>query len=311
MTDVFKQLGKLKVDGLLLPISNRRAGFASDQARHKVQFRNGEIVEPLGSRNWTLEYTIPFRSDIVRGPYRDLFSRGLPRFLRSCTESALNPIDLYDPILGYFRVTCISLQEQSVSQKRDGTDVTAQFLWVPLPTRTSSSILNSTRLGDVVSSSNEAGILDREIGNTYRSKQKAPPPALVNPLAAISGLLKQIETRGNQIQAKIADFSSQVQEIEDGIQAFEEPDLSPTIRSLRNLRDNAESMKNRVTSPARIRMYSLTADMTIGELASHLGVEVSGIVKLNPQLALNLPLIRKGTLVRFLTDEGDILGSGT
>lgn len=299
MTDILAKLKRLEIDGIVLPVLRRRTGFATEQARHKLQFRNNEVVEPLGSRNWTFEYTIPFRQDIAKGPYQDLFTNTLPLFLDMCERAALETVTLHDPVLGFYQVTCTSVQEETDNNKRDGTDVTAQFIWAPDP---GTIVFPGDGLGALGTALSDAGVLDKELEVTFRSRQLPPPPSLTNPLEAISGLIKQVETRGNQIQARIIDFNDRVLAIEESVRDLREPKLAPTIRSLRNLRDATERVRNDITAPARIRTYETTSQSTIAELASRLSTPVQDLTILNPHIAVFLPDVPKGVPIRYIPD---------
>lgn len=294
--DALSKLSRLTIDGLMLPTLRRRAGLAGEQARHKFQFRSGELVEPLGSRNILFEYTIPFRQNIAKGPYRDLFVKGLPRFVAIVRKAMSQPVSLFDPVQGYFEVTCVSFSEATDNNKRDGTDVEVQFLHSP----NGFDDDPGNPLASLDAASAEAGALDRETGVILRSRQVAPGEPLIDPLSALSGLLSQLETRANQAQAAVADFASRINEVEDSIAALEDPGLQPTVRSLRNLRAGAEVMKDRITNPVGIaRRYTTAAAMTVGELASFLGVDPNVLMSSNPALAESAPMVSVGTSVSY------------
>lgn len=129
MTDVYKQLPRLSWRGIVVPVASRSATFSHDNVSHKFVYRDNELVEALGARNWTFSYTIPMREDIVRGPYLNLFTRTMPEFILACRDRT--PGDLEDPVLGVFRARCTSLAGTSDVTRRDGDDLQVEFIHAP------------------------------------------------------------------------------------------------------------------------------------------------------------------------------------
>ena len=297
MTDVLAGLQKLRVDGIILPILSRRVMFQTEQARHKLQFRNDEIVEPLGSRNWMFEYTIPFREDIAKGGYKNLFTQVLPTFLATCRRAALETIDIIDPVLGRYPVTCVSAEERTDNNRRDGTDVTVQYVWVPDPKAQVPRADFSTIISDTYAFEKQNDFVIRDVRQGARE-------ALSNPLNAIKGLIRQAGTRAAQVDAAVSNVITQVVEIEEALDDAADVRLEATRRAARNLRDKAEKYRSEIVNGPAVAIFVTDAATSIGSLAFKLGNSPSRLMELNPRFAILAPLIPKNTVVRYDVDEG-------
>lgn len=297
--DVLSRLPIASWRGIEVPLLSQQARFDQDQARHVYQFRDNAVIEALGSRNWDIQWVIPFRQGIAIEPFSELFFDVLPLFLGAVRDRS--PGDLYDPILGYYRCRVTSVDEQAVPGTRDGVDVTVGFIHDPEPGELD---LPGADLYNIPSLQQGAGALDAEVGELFESDDRPPPEPTVDPLRAIAGAGQQITQNINRAQANVANFQNRVQTVQETIEDLERPDLAPLVRSARRLRANAEFAKDRVTNPLGIiRRVTTTVAKSVAAVAAELAVTPGDLLKLNPSLATS-PLVPAGTVVTYEDTSG-------
>ena len=99
MTDILKSLQRASWREIEFPVMQvRDFGFQHDQAQHRYLFLDAQLIESLGRKNPTYKYIIPFREDIAKGPWANLFTQVYPDFLDACQDSSRGV--LVDPAHG-------------------------------------------------------------------------------------------------------------------------------------------------------------------------------------------------------------------
>jgi len=312
MTDVLRTLPPLEWRGIQVPITSRTMGFTHDDVQHKFLYRDNMLIESTGKRNLTFHYTIPMRQDIAKGPYENLFTDVLPRFLIACSDRT--PAELNDPVFGIFRAKPTSFEDATDVNKRDGDDITVEFIHAPDPAEDD---LLPTEVTAPSSLSSDGGALDAALLVTAsdfqpapapgeavaigRALQQPPPEPIGNLFESIAGFGRQLERFGNRISAQIDRASFQLEGIEEAYTALEKPQDWPIIRSTRRLRGNLATVKDRLANPARtVARFTTNGAIGIGALSANLGIPIGDLLRLNPKLA-KTPLVPAGTVILFTT----------
>lgn len=303
MTDILKQLARMSWRGIEVPVTSRGMRFSQQLAQHKFSFRDGEIVEPLGAENLVFDYSIPFREDIAKGPYQNLFTVQLVRFLDACRNRQPGP--LVDPVLGEFRATCLNVEDTTDVNRRDGTDVRVQFIHAPeLDVR--DELLADT--AGLPSAAAQAKALDAEIAKIPLADLLAlglldTPDSGVDLLSAIDGIGRQIESAGNRISAKIDQVAFKLEKIESTVDRLSNPTNWPAKRTARRLRDMVLRLKTKSQNLTKtILKHTLTAPSTLSAVAAFLGISVQVLMATNPGLSATRPL-PAGTVVKYPARE--------
>lgn len=294
MTDALVALPRLSWRGIEVPITgNRTATFAHDDVRHKLSFRDNKIVESLGASNWSFSYTIPMRQDIARGPYRNLYTEVLPRFILACRDRT--PGDLVDPELGLFLCKPTEFTSTLDVTKRDGTDIQVEFVLAPPFEEPDFEILGTLSVDAIAT---QAGLLDGEVA-TVDWEQEEPPEPSLDPLTAIDSVGRQIEFAANRVSNKLDDTAFRLEKLEDTIDRLENPQNWPLRRSSRRLREATIRAKQRGDDPLR-RIITVTQryNATVGAVARDADMTVDELLALNPGLA-GSPLVPQGSQVRL------------
>lgn len=299
MTDVLKDLLRVSWRGIEFPITARQFGFQHEQARHRYIFRDEKLVEALGRDNPSYRYTIPFREDIAKGPYANLFVSVYPEFLGACVDRSRGVLE--DCVHGSRQVQCVSLAENLDVNRRDGIDVDVEFIVSPDEADLGQSFAD--QLATVDGAKGVAGAFDRQ-AEIVDWQQEESPQSLVNPLDALSGIADQLNVASNKVTNAVADLNFRAQKAIDSIDRLKQPKLAPLRTQARRSQAIAnklpETLELRGNRP--IRVHVTDRETTVGQLASRLSNTVRQIIELNGRLARS-PLVQQGERVRYLGPE--------
>ena len=309
MTDVFRELPRFSWRGIELPLLDRSAKFSHSKAIHTIE-HSGEIVQVLGTQNMRFTYTIPFRQDINKGPYKNLFTETFPKFFEAMRDD--EPGELMDPVLGPWRCSPDSFEDTSVATQRAGDTVTDSYTHDPDGLELDDLALNvSTIQGSlkqaetidveivrITTEANESELTTAEASLRAEFAQQEPPKSLANPLDVASGLLRQGQRFAEKIDAAIADTVFRAEKLESSVKAVSEPELWSISRRIRTLRRALQRIAYQRSQARPLRVVSLDRDMPIGQVANRFGLTLSELLKLNPALG-SLPVVVAGTIVRF------------
>ncbi len=293
MTDVFRLLEHFSWRGNIYPVTNREVSFTHEGVRHKLQYRDGEVIEQTGAQALTFSYAIPMREDITRGPYSQLFSQGLPVLFADILNRTVDV--LIDPVYGQFNCFPTSYRDNAEANKRDGVDLQVEFVrtltveeldTVPPVTSLSNLGAQATRLDD-----------DLKLATGF--EQFVSEQGQTDFLSAISGAASQISANENKISASLTNASSKLQKLDRALTKLENPDNARIQNSIANLRDSANSLAQHGNNPGqRIKTLTLAYKQTLQAVASQVGMSLVDFVKLNPSLVRN-PLVPKGSKIRI------------
>jgi hypothetical protein len=297
MPDIFPLVPHMSWRGEVYPIAARQVSFRHEQIEHKIQYQSGDIIETTGPHSYLFRYTIPMRQDIAKGPYKDLFNTGLTRLVRACRDRAPGP--LIDPFYGEFRAVCVSFDETVDVNKRDGTDVTIEFLHSPAFDEGEPLLLdNITGIEGLVS---DAGGLEGEL-TAADWNQEPSPEGVTDILSAINGVgqkgLRQVE----RVSAKLDDLAYKLNKIDETANQAENPDNWRLRDSVRNALDATLRIQKRVAEDPSKKVDRVTTRYakTLSVIAAESGMTIVELLKLNPALQSKGPLVPGGTEVKVL-----------
>lgn len=298
MTDVLAQLRRGSWRELEFPVSGRDFGFQHEQVEHRYLFVDVQLVESIGRKNPTYRYTIPFREDIAKGPWENLFTTVYPQFLAACQDRSRGT--LIDPVHGAVTAKCVALRELLTVTRRDGIDVEAEFIYAPAEADIATPI--GADLRGIDGARNMAGALDKQVAKIPFEQRDSPRPTN-SPLDAGSAVLGQIEAGVNRVDAAIADTAFRVEKTTAQIDRLKDPANQPVLAQARRLRGALLDLEERVDpiGARPLRRLTTSVDQTISAVAAKLGMTIQELVRLNPVLA-RTPLIRAGTPLRVYAD---------
>jgi len=292
MTDVLKQLLIPSWRGQIFPCTGREYSFRHEHTKHRYVFVDDELVESLGLENPTYRYTIPAREDLARGPWANWFSRYYQDFLAACRDRSSDI--LIDPVHGEVQAKCASLSETLDVTKRDGVDLTVEFVYAPEDVATVTADIQVT---SVAGAEGMAFALDREI-EKIDWQQEPPPEPTVDLFDAVRGVGDQIDLAGRRFAAQMANVSSKMEALSDRIDSLARPDLQSIRRQARRLALAAQRLNDQATTPPNpTRVVVLVRDMGLIALSALYKMTVSDLQKLNPTLGRG-PTVSANTPVR-------------
>lgn len=298
MTDVLIQMQRPAWRFIEFPISSRKYGFMQEQARHRYIFKDHQLIESLGTENPTYRYTIPFREDIAKGPYKHLFTEVYPEFLAACLDRTRGVLS--DPVHGDVNCKCVSLAEDLDVNKRDGIDVDVEFIIAPLETEVVNDL--GTQIATFTGAVEAARRLDDEL-KKVDWKQLPPPQATINPIDFVSSIGNQVEVAGGKVTAAFADTALRLEKANATIERLKNPNLEPLKQQIRRLQaaifrfeDNTD-----VTGMHPLTRSTTQANKTVSAMAAAMGMTVQQFIRANPKLARS-PLVPAGTPLRHYVD---------
>jgi len=293
VTDLLKLLPHFSWRGNVYPVTSREVSFTHEGVRHKLQYRDGEVVEQTGAQALTFSYSIPMREDITIGPYSQLFSHGLPVLFKDILNRTVDV--LIDPVYGQFNCFPTSYRDIAEAGKRDGVDLNVEFV------RTL-TIEELDTVPDVDSLSNigaAATRLDDELKLTPGFEQFISQQGKTDFLSAIAGAVSQIQGNEAKVSASLQNFSSKLQKLDKALTKIEDPKNARIQDAVSNLRDSANSLAQHGNNPGqRLKTITLAYKQTIQSVAATAGMSLIDFLKLNPSLVRN-PLVPKGSKIRI------------
>jgi hypothetical protein len=319
--DVLSKLQTLRFRGIAVPVTRCTMAFSQEQSENKFLFRNNAIIESLGRKNLIFTYIIPFREGVSVGDYKDLFTKTFYDFLNACRDSTAGKLE--DPALGMFDAKCISWSGDLDALKRDGADVTVEFIHAPTENE-----VDADGIINVIPTVNDGKDAARQLDDTVSKVkwvQKEPPKPTVNPLDAISGIMRQGISYADRVGAAISDTIARTNNILDALEVGSKKtseilkrtsgeaaqlnkDTTTRIttadqwlikRQCMDLKDTLASVENVIfpNETVKIGVYTVTQDISVYELARQLGMSYMDFRRLNPRETE--PTVAKGSIVKY------------
>ena len=290
MTDVLKDLLRLSWRGIEVPVLHCTARFQQDEVAHRYTYRDKELIESTGLQNWTFVYTIPFREDVAKGPYKHLFYETLPKFITACRDRTTGP--LVDPILGPMPAKFTGWSHEIDVARRDGVDVGADFKYAP------DEDTDEPQQNCVSNCVGEAGQLDEQI-MTKKWAQAAGLEPMIDPFLLAESFAKMAQFKMGQVAAALDNATSKIDKTIAALDQLQDPNQWPVRQSVLRLKNATVQLALKVMSPGRtINQSTVGAPTTIAALASQYGMSVMAFLALNPMLAVN-PAVPAGVTDYF------------
>lgn len=304
MTDILAQLTPAAWREIQFPVAHREYGFRQAQAAHRYIFQDNQLIEALGAESPTYRYTVPFREDIAKGPWKNLFTSVYPDFLDAARDRTNGVLD--DPVHGSVQCRCVSLRELVDVQRRDGVDIEVEFIYSPDLNDIAGDL--GTQIRTLQGAENAAGAFDAAVyglDDATLAKLDAlnggsPQPTL-DPFAFIQSIGDQVDAAQNKIAAKMHDVAFRCDKTSASIDRLKNPKIQPLRRAALRLEGAALRLADTAsTPPTPTQVYKNVRDVSLIVLAGTLGTTVEILLKLNGNLRASMRgmLVPAGVLVR-------------
>lgn len=292
MPDVLRALPVFQWRGQAYPVARHRVSFRHEGVEHVLQYRDFALIEQLGVQGLTFSYSLPMRETVAKGPYKNLFAKGLTRL----TQDMLNrePDTLVDPVFGVFRCVPGAFDSETDPNKRCGVDVSVEFRHSPDVTAEDPTLRD---LGGIAGLSNEAGKLDEAVAQANWQQEPSPEPT-VDALQAVDGVLSQGLAQAGRVQAALADHALKLKNIEATVEKVADPANWGIRNQARQQRASTITLGQRLGERPgqRIRAFTTRSQMLVSELAKTVGMSIEDLLALNPSLS-RLPYVPANTAV--------------
>lgn len=283
---ILKKLQTLQFRGQRLPYLSAGLGFQHESAQRKFIFRDQLLVQQLGRSNETLRYTLAFYDGLTG--FGSAFSEGWEPFLASMRNR--EPGELIDPFLGPMQVVPVSVQTTFVpGENQSGLTVEAEFLEAP-------EIKEQEKAPSTAQTAKAAEAQRRK---QFDRGDLPPDPEftepLVNPIQAVTGLIQRGTLIGQLVLSKGLQQIGQVERLIDAVDQAD-PDNWEVVDAYRNyLRELHKAQK----PSSKLRVHITPALISTSKLASALGVSLTKLLELNPELG---PMVPEGSTILYLPE---------
>ncbi len=293
MPGIFENLPSLSWRGIHYPVMDRSVSFLHENVDHRIQYRNNDFPEPIGPHSFLFKYMIPMRENILPRKYGSLFNEGLPLLIRDMRDK--DPGELIDPLLGIYRCIPVSYTETTDVNKRDGTDVSVEFLHAPRIGDSDPELpLTITGITGLVG---DGGLNDDDLA-LQDWNQEPSPEGVTDILSAINGIGRQGLRQIDRLSSQIDSLRSKMEKIEETADAAENPQNWRIRDSARGLNNSLLKAKDRLSEDPGTKISRITtkANSTVSRIAADSGMTTAQLLKLNPGLAKS-PVITQGTVI--------------
>jgi hypothetical protein len=278
MTDALSELRLFEWRDQQYPVLSRSVSFAHENAAHRLQYRNDDIIEQLGPHSLTFRYTLCMRQGVASGPYKDLFKTGYPTLFAAMRDRERGV--MVDPVLGEFVCVPTSWSDELDVALRDGTNVQIELTHAP-----DIDDVEDLRVVTLEALGSEAGALDEELKRVDWEQEPSPEPTM-DALNAISGAGAQLEAQGGKATAALEDFAYKCEKVDQQIDRLQNPDVWPLKRAVRRNRASSVELAKRAKDPTKeIVTTTINHAKALSVVAQELGLTVQQLIAQNPMLA--------------------------
>lgn len=304
MTDIFKDLPRLTWRGIEVPVSHRSVNFEQELAHHKYAYRDGQLIESLGRHNWKFQYTIPFREDITKGPYKNLYVATFSTFLQACRDNSAG--ELQDPVLGVYMARCESVSVETDVNRRDGEDLQVTFVHSPDADEIEATgAAASGLLGAVQQKYDLSSYLSYFVTPDLPLAEDLKdllPGVGTDALSLISGYGARAVAYVDQVDAALADYEFKVDKIIGVLEKIDNkinnPQNMPVIRTALRVKDAVQRARFKNATLGRTILSQVTNnDSTASALANAFGMSLQDFLLINS--GLPMPLVPAGTTIFY------------
>lgn len=298
-----KYLLECKWKGISFPIVGLTTELKQDLVEHKYPDRDGAHVESTGRAPLMVNAKALFYNNTSKGKgeswkFGILFPTGYLEFLEVCKDRSTG--ELQHPILGTFDAKLVSMTTELDANRRDGVAVDLE--WVE-------TIKVETFDEDTISVPTTIISDAQELDDSLSSASKFPPDIssnLTTPktsfLDLIDGVKAFIDTAtliGMKALGAIDKVLYHINNLIFSINRINSVLLADLKGKCQALKASMQALRQNVNKKlGEIRFFIVPRDVTIGELASHLGNSIVDLIKLNPTIAAK-PIISKLTPVKY------------
>lgn len=277
--------------GIEFPYTARESSWAHDNPKHRLQFRERQIVDTQGPQNPTFSYTIPGYATI-RWP-SSLPDTVIPELWNAARDKSSGR--LVDPVWGVIQCVPVSWSDSLAASPGDGLDVTLVLEQ------------SDDDLAELVAAVRDTGPVEALVAKAFDSwpddVKKPPGDSILGIFSAIGGFVAQVEGTVGVLRGPIDRLIRDFTDLEKQLGVSRKPESAESRAALReallalHMLRAGRARKRGATRPV-LSAVNVVA-MPAFALASKHGMEFRRFADLNPDLATETT-VAAGT--RYLYD---------
>lgn len=297
-----KYLLECKWKGISFPITNLHTELKQDLVEHKYPDRDGAHVEATGRSPLRVTAKALFYNNTSKGKSESwkfgvLFPTTYLQFVDVCKDRSTG--QLQHPILGTFDAKLVTMNTELDAERRDGVAVNLE--WV--------ETIKIETFDEVTVDKPTTVSADAQALDDLLSKKSSLPPLIsegidnkVSFTDLVDGVKALIDTTtliGLKALAAIDKVLYHINNLLFSIDRLNSVLLADLKSKAQALKASMQALRETVNNKlGEIRFFVVPRDITIGELASHLGNNIVDLIRLNPQIATK-PVILRLTPVKY------------
>lgn len=282
--DVLAKMARPSWRELEFECSAMEWGFSQSHAQHLYPDRDAGYIESTGRNPSTFKFTAMFRNGIVTKDALPAFPGQWTKFVQACADRSAGKLS--HPALGTLTVKCTSFSSSWVAEKRDGADVSVEFIEATDEASELDALLaQGSPLGNCFA---EARNLDDALGNVspVPTLPQSLKPSLLDSIKQLSGAIEQFKLGVGQIAGKIDSYASAVGQLADSIRDADDPKSYRALEACDRLFASLLRLSEEVTRKAKpLSLALLPFTTNLAGAAKAFGMTVADFVQYNPTLA--------------------------
>lgn len=301
MPDFFEsELLEAKFRDVTFPTSDFQVKIQQSIAQHARADQDGARIESTGRDPLVFSATIPFRNTVTRGrneTWGTLYPDAHRAFLSAMSDRSTGT--LVHPSIGPVLVKAVSCSTSLTGSKRDGEDVTAEWIEYSEDEDASNAILSSNSpigIATINAIDLDSGIDELNLGGF---DPDGGLPSFEESMRTITGAIDTASLIARKVFGVIDRVIYRIDAIDFSLREAANPQLWPVRQNIFRLRAAMLDLRARASfESSDVSLYIVPAPTTLANLASRFDNKVSDMLQLNPGLSAR-PSVTRGTVVRY------------
>lgn len=280
--NVLDKLLRIEWRGVGLFASGFTFGFDQQHIQHTYPDRDAGFVEATGRNPATYSFSLLFRNGNALAP-EEQYPLAWRKFVVACLDRSTGT--LLHPELGGVKVKCRSQSTTWDANKRDGVDVSAEFVETSDTEDELAALLKRSAAYDA---EYEAQFLDGNVKDVTPAPDvpSALYPSLLDSLKQLTGTIAMAKASIGNVAALVESYANAVDDLAEQINDLNNPAYASILESLRRLHGAVIDMILPSKAAARpVASVVVKRDAPVASVASSFSNKLEDFLALNPALA--------------------------
>lgn len=280
--DVLQKLLRIEWRGVGLFATGFSFAFDQQHIAHTYPDRDAGFIEATGRNPAVYSFSLLFRNGNTLAP-EEQYPLAWRKFIVACLDRSTGT--LLHPELGPVKVKCRSQQTQWDATKRDGVDVSAEFVETSDTEDELAALLKRSAAYDA---EYEAQFLDGVVKDVTPAPEvpSTLSPSLLESLKQLTGTIAMAKASVGNVAAAIESYANAVDDLAEQISDLNEPAYAPILESLRRLHGSVVDLGLPIKAASRpVTSVLVRRDAPVAAIASAFGNKLEDFLALNPSAA--------------------------